>query len=219
MDIDESYHEIALNSDIEIKFVDYILSATAFTDVWASGEMDPTENSISGIAQGDGDSERDGRVSTLLSWHLKGFIEITRVESQVNPTDDEICRIVVVLDTQTNGAQLNAENVFISFAAAKDVSSMRSLPGDQRFQILHDKTILIPAARAVMNEGAADLFARGTIRSPFEFEGILNPPIRVNHLGTSTAIASIADNSIHVIGVATGTTPEINYVSRIRFVG
>ena len=91
MDIDESYHEIALNSDIEIKFVDYILSATAFTDVWASGEMDPTENSISGIAQGDGDSERDGRVSTLLSWHLKGFIEITRVEPQMNPTDDEIC--------------------------------------------------------------------------------------------------------------------------------
>ncbi len=200
----------------ELKFVDYTVTNDAFTTVWAGGEMeDATALSISAIAEGTGDSQRAGRVATLISWKINGFVNIAAVESITTPLPDQIARIVVVHDKQTNGAQLNAEDVFDTIAATTDINSMLKLQQEHRFKVLKD--IMISVHRTQTNEGAVNLFASGIHRFPFMMSGKFNPPIRVNHSATAAAIASVTDNSIHVIGTATNAAVLLNYRSRVRF--
>lgn len=205
---------------IEKKFVDYTVSSDAFTTIWAGGEMDEgTALSMSSIGIGTGESQRDGRIATLHSWFIKGFVTIPVVEGSVTPLGDILARIAIVLDKQTNGAQLSAEDVFDTVGTPNDVNSVKNLQNSARFVVLKDKTILISRTRAGMNEGQADLFAAGAITVPFKMGGVFKPPIRVNHTGTTAVVASIADNSLHVIGTAQSTGVLLTYRTRVRFTG
>ncbi len=205
---------------IENKFLDQTNGSDAFTTVWASGNMDPaTTDSISGIAQGDAENQRDGRVCWLHSWFLKGFIHVPVTEAQAAPASDEIARVAVVWDTQTNGALVAPGNVFGTIGATVDINSVKNLQFSQRFKVLKDKTFRIPLATAVANEGGANAFAQGQFRIPFKMGGKFNPPIKVNHSGTTNVIANVTDNSLHVIGTATSTAVLMSYRSRIRFRG
>ena len=205
---------------IEKKFVDYTLNGAALTTIWAGGEQDEgTALSMSAIGQGDGESQRDGRVATLHSWFVKGFFTNSEIESSVAPLADTLVRIAVVLDKQSNGAQLNAEDVFDTVGASQDVNSVKNLQNSARFKVLKDMTRVVQNARANTNEGAVNLFAQGQTFTPFKMGGVFNPPIRVNHTGTGATIATCADNSIHVIATGTQTTGLLSYRSRVRFTG
>ncbi len=204
---------------IEKKFVDYTHNSDVFTDVWAGGEMeDATALSLSAIAQGDGESQRDGRVAVIHSVFIKGFIVRAQEESSISPFDDNVCRLAIVQDKQTNGAQLNAEDVFGTIGAGFDVNSVKNLQNSARFMVLKDKTFNFKISGQT-NEGAANLFAHGGSYLPFKMGHKFNPPIRVNHTGTTAVVASIADNSLHLIGTATGANPLLSYRCRVRFTG
>ncbi len=205
---------------IEKKFVDFTNGSDAFTLVWASGNMDPaTSDSISGIAQGDGESQRDGRVCVLHSWFIKGFVHVAATEAVNAPVDDQLARVVVVWDKQTNGALLAPANVFDTIGSTVDVNSVKNLQHSARFTVLKDKTFRMPLSMGGQNEGGVNSFAHGGMRIPFKMGGKFNPPIRVNHTGTTNVIASVADNSIHVIGTAGAVTVLLSYRSRVRFTG
>ncbi len=204
---------------IEKKFVDYIDNDDPFSSTWAGGEMDPTTNAVSAIAQGDGENQRDGRVATLHSVFIKGFMSVAATESSIAPLDDIIVRIVLVQDKQTNGAQLNAEDVMDTISAAVDINSVKNLQNSARFVVLKDKTFLLPRGRANTNEGAANLFASAKILVPFKMGVTFKKPIRVNHTGTTANVTSVADNSIHVIGTTSNVEGLLTYRSRVRFTG
>lgn len=205
---------------IEKKFVDFFKQVDAFSLTWAGGEMDPgTADALSAIAQGDGESQRDGRVAVLHSVFIKGFLSIAAIESSAAPLDDIVVRLAIVQDKQTNGAQLNAEDVFKTLASGDDTNSVKNLQNSARFIVLKDKTWLIPRARAVSNEGAANLFSSPRILVPIKMGTTFRKPIRVNHTGTTAVIASVADNSIHLIGCATNASALLSYSTRIRFTG
>ncbi len=206
-------------TDIEKKFADFTVSGDGFTNTWVGGEMeDGTALSVSAVSQGDGESQRDGRVYYIHSVHIKGFVQIPLSESQTSPLPDLLARIALVWDTQTNGAQLDAENVFLSVSSALDVNSFRNLQFSKRFIVLKDKLIRLPVPGQT-NEGAANLFAAGIVKIPFKINKTFKVPIKVRCSGTTAAISSITDNSLHIIGTATATTAQLTYESRIRFTG
>lgn len=203
----------------ENKFVDYRVDDDAFTTVWAGGEMeDATALSVSAVAQGDGESQRDGRKYTINAIYVAGTFEIPTSESDGTPRPDFVARIALVLDKQTNGAQLNAEDVFKTVAAAHDIDSFRNLQFVERFRILDEKKVRISQIGQT-NEGAANLFSSPNQFVPFKLKYIFKTPLNVTCKGTTAAIASIVDNSIHVIGTATSPTLTLNYTSRCRFTG
>ncbi len=205
--------------NIESKFVDYFVNDDAFTTGWAGGEMeDGTALSISAVAQGDGESQRDGRTYNITSVHVNGLVQKAATESQTAPIDEVVARVVMVLDTQTNGAQLNAEDVINAVAAGEDWLGFRNLQNTGRFRVLKDKVFTLRASNAT-NEGAANLFSSGALNLPFKFNVKFKTPIKVRCTGTTAAIASIADNSIHIIGTSQLTTTLLSYNSRIRFTG
>ncbi len=205
---------------IEKKFIDYRVDDDTFTTVWAGGEMeDGTALSVSAVSQGDGESQRDGRVYYIHGVNIQGTLHVPQTEAQAAPNGDIVCRLALVWDKQTNGAQLNAEDVFLTIGAASDIDSYRNLQYVQRFNVLQDKKIRVPVGQTNMNEGAVNSFANAFVNVPFKLYHTFRTPLKVTCTGTTAAIASISDNSLHVIGTASSTAVELNYTSRLRFSG
>lgn len=207
--------------NMELKFKDYSSIADAFSTTWSGGEMDPsTALSVSTVGQGDGESNRDGRKYTIQSLHIRGFVHFAAQEAQVSPKTDVICRVAVVLDKQTNAAQLNAEDVFLSIGSNEDHQSFRNLQFSKRFTVLKDKWFRIPLGQMTVNEGSVDAFANGGYKSlDFRWDFKFPKGINVNTKATTAVVGAVTDNSIHVIGVASNTSALLTYESRVRFTG
>lgn len=205
---------------VEKKFSDANVAADAFTTVWAAGEMNPgvgSINCLSGVAQGDGESQRDGRVYNIHSIHIKGFINLNSVEASLTPLADVVARLALVWDTQTNQAQLEAENVFLTIGAAQDIDSFRNLQFSHRFIVLKDKMFTIK--RPNMAQGSIDLFATHQVKIPFKMNKVFTKPIKVRTSGTTANVNVITDNSLHLIGTASLADALLTYQVRMRFTG
>ena len=206
---------------VERKFVDADLSGIAFTsNTWSGANLDPaTNNQLNPVAQGDGESERDGRNYNMLSIHIKGYVHVDASEASVATFPDTLFRIALVLDTQTNGAQLDPTNVFTGTNA---IVAFRNLQYIKRFKVLKDIMLCKDATQT--NEGGTNSFAHGIWRIPFEIHHEFKTPVQVNTTGTAATVSVVTDNSLHLIGTAlqdgviTANT-KIYYNSRLRFVG
>lgn len=202
---------------LEKKFADIETNNDAFSSAWATME-DPTNDSISGVAQGDGESQRDGRKYAIHSIHIRYRIHVAASESQTTPLPDLFGRLCLVLDTQTNGAQLTASDV-MDVGLTDDVLAFRNLQhSTKRFRVLMDKTFMLRGNDT--NEGAANLFAQGAQSTPIvKFNWNFPTPLVVTCSATTGVIAAITDNSLHIIGVANLATALLNMQVRIRFTG
>lgn len=200
--------------DIENKFIDYEANGDAFATTWATME-DGTANCISAVAQGDGESNRDGRVYYIRSVHVRGYVGTGALEAQTGPVGDALVRLALVLDTQTNGAQLTATDV-MDGGQNNDWLAFRNLQYSKRFKVLKDTGVLrIPGHD--LNEGAVNSFGLAPTFIPFKMNIKFKKPIKVRCSGTTAVVASIVDNSIHVIGVGSTTNAFVTYQSRVRF--
>ncbi len=205
---------------MENKFVDTTVTDDPFTTIWAGGEMeDGTMLGLGIPSQGTGESQRDGRVYTLKSLHIKGYLEQPPVESNATPQGDQLARLALVWDTQTNGAQMNAEDCMLTVGAPDDVNSFRNLQFSHRFIVLKDKTFRVNVANSGMNEGAANLFASGLTRIPFKMNKTFKKGIKIRCKGTGGIIADVTDNSFHLIGTSTSAAITLTYEVRARFSG
>lgn len=209
----------------ELKFKDDYVTDTAILSTWTGAELDPTVSGslcLNGVSQGDTENTRDGRQYIIKSIGIKGTVAADPAESQAAPASDFHVRLLLVHDKQTNAAQLNAEDV-MTVDANVETFGFRNLENVQRFDVLADKTILVPAGSTSMNEGAANLFANAGCKRKFKMFHTFEKGLKVNTNGTGGTVSSITDNSLHLIGVcdAVGatTTPKIWYESRLRFYG
>ncbi len=201
---------------IEKKFFDTESNSDAFATTWAA--MEPATTNLTAVAQGDGESNRDGRKYSIVSIHVKGYVLRPASESATTPIGDATVRLCLVLDKQTNGAQLTATNV-MDGGGTDDYLAFQNLQFVQRFQIIWDKTFTLPIGRSSTNEGAVNLFAVSETRMPFNFRKVFKTPIVVTMSNTTADIANVTDNSIHMIGVGSSTAVTANYQCRLRFVG
>lgn len=207
---------------IESKFHDTSrtgLTLTAPTDA-AGGEADPsTVNALNAIAQGDGESNRDGRNCVLTSIHIEGHIDLP-VQANRTALDSYNCAMIaLVLDTQTNGAQLNSEDVFINPSGSGSLACQpfRNLQFTQRFKVLKKKKITMKQCFASWDGTNIEIAGQ---QHPFTMHVDLKG-MKVNFSGTTAAIANIVDNSLHLIAYCNNTElgATINYNARIRFAG
>lgn len=200
----------------ELKFFDVENTEDAFTGSWAP--MEPATTNLSCVAQGDGESNRDGRRYRIHGIFIRGYIQVDATESAATPIEDNLCRIALVLDKQTNGAQLTATDVYDA-GGTHDVLAFRNLQHTERFTVLHDKLIRLSPHQT--NEGAVNVFANGKIQIPFRINKTFKVPIDVNTDGTTADIANITTNSIHMIGIARSITnpTSLSYQCRLRFTG
>lgn len=208
---------------IETKFFDSSLATTltAPTDC-TGGEVDPgTLLCLTCPAQGDGESNRDGKQICMKYLEINGRITTDGVEAVVGfPSGTEVY-VACVLDTQTNAAQLNSEDVFKNTlaSAATATAPQRNLLFGKRFRIL--KQGLFNLSMAPVTQQAANDYSMASVCKSFKWFIPLKM-MKVNfNSGTTSVIANVIDNSVHLIAFANQTTtvPRISYNARLRFIG
>lgn len=207
---------------IELKFYD---TSTLLRSVLADGdllggEFDPVGiNALNAIPQGDGESQRIGRVATIKSIHVFGhfrFPEIT-VSAAVEP----LIYIALVQDKQTNGAQLNSEDVFVnpSLSGVLGATPMKNLQNASRFTVLQQMQ-LVPKPIVAVSDGVVGGIAYNTQYLPFSMTKQCNQ--RVIYNGTTETVSNITDHSFHIIAFTSEDNVvalQLSYNCRIRFVG
>lgn len=209
--------------DMENKFLTSEITNTNLTAAWATYNPTGTgcTNSISVPAQGDGESQRDGRVYYINSVHVNGQCYIPPSESQLDPgivgTLTHV-RIILYWDTQTNGAQATATDIMDS-SGSVDYLAFRNLQNSKRFIVLKDKRVAIRPF--FVNEGSANLFATAQNSVVWRMNKKFKKPIKVRCTGTTANVSSISDSNIGVIAIAdsVASSPVIRYQARIRFSG
>lgn len=199
----------------ELKFLDTELSSESFTTTWAA-KNPTTKNCLNAVPEGDGESARNGRVYYVKSLHLKGVVNLPTNEALTDPQADSISRVCIVVDTQTNAAELTATEV-MDGGQGKDEFAFRNLQHTKRFKVIWDKTFHIRPN--IVNLGAINLFAHGNTNVAFRYNHVFKKPLKVICKSDGATVADITDNSIHVIGVADNTLVTLSYQARVRFLG
>jgi len=209
---------------IEKKFLDTARTPNAVGTAAAltGGEQNPSTGCtgcLSCPAQGDTEQSRDGKRIVIDSVILKGFVR-SDAETGVAPANGPKVFVAVVLDTQTNGAELNSEDVFknLSGDASLNANPTKNLLFGSRFRILKSQVYdLTPVGIT----GAVATIATEGVRRDFDWYIPFKGGLAVNlNAGTTANVTNVIDNSIHVIAFGTsGGVAYIGYNARIRFQG
>ncbi len=207
----------------EVKFYDTALVTGALASTgtnWAGAEQNPSATiCLNSVTQGDGESQRDGRNISMKSVQINGLVGFA---SQTNQTATDVLPIVhlaVVLDTQTNGALLNSEDVYINPSAngTVGINPFRNLQYSKRFRILGTRKIAFTGHNSVYD--GTNIEIDGYYK-PFKIFCPLKG-MKTTYSGTTETIANIVDNSISIIAATSSTdlAPSISYNARLRFCG
>lgn len=207
---------------IEKKFYDTALAGAALATTTTGGEFDPSATSmISTPAQGDSEQNRDGKRIVIKSVMLNGVINCAAQTAQTVIAEPTQVFVALVLDMQTNGAQLNSEDVFKNTSGATLLggSVQRNLLFSTRFRVLKEWSMYFAPQAAVNNASATTVSFTGGSQC---FDCFLPLDLNVNfNSGTTASVANVIDNSLHVVAFTNSTSmaPTISYNARIRFMG
>lgn len=208
----------------ERKYYDTALSSQALITVaagsWAGGELDPgTVNALSAPAQGTDINNRIGRKFGICALRIKGYITVPIQTNQTATDAPTLCRLCVVLDKQTNGVQLNAEDVIGSDEGnAPGITMFQDATNLGRFKVYKDKMFNFDSPRQSWD--GTNIEQGGMIRH-FKWNLKFKKPIIVHTNSTSTAgVGNIVDHSFHIIGGCSDTSlgPLLSYKSRCVFI-
>lgn len=210
---------------VEHKFYDTSFSGALNNPTDSTGgECDPaTVGALTVPSQGDSALQRDGKQIIGEYLVIKGQVYFTLNEAQGAPPGGVYAYVAVVLDTQTNGAQLNSEDVFKNQAGTLplNVFPLKNLLFGKRFRILKEGRFRMDNTAIAQN--GADNFSWPSRTAPIDWYIPLKK-LKINfNGGTTSDVANVIDNSVHVIGFTNYTTagnvPTLTYQARFRFIG
>lgn len=203
----------------ERKYFDtYITAATiASAANMTGGEVDQaTVLNLCSPEVGTAPNQRVGRVIKLKSVHVEGRVRLASDISAAGIPPSYGVFIALVWDKQTNGAQLNSEDVFTNVSATVTNNScpFRNINYGHRFIVLREEHY---SPDPQFNYAAGSYPVAGW-SVPFKFfYKFPKGGIPVTFQGTGGTVSSILDNSLHMVAFCTNTGPLIDYNARVRF--
>lgn len=199
---------------IELKYKDEARADVAMSTTLAGGEYDSAANScLGGIAQGDAANTRDGNRVVYKGIHLNGYIEIPDAKDQADPPEDGVGWLALVLDKQTNGAQIQCEQVYTCQTSPE--IPFRLIESVKRCQVLWYFPFQIHWDYCQTD--GANTGSHHAKDISFRVDKKFNIPCQFNADGAT--VASINDNSFHLIGVTNYPGVTLTYECRTRFIG
>lgn len=183
-------------------------------------EYDPgTVLCVSAPAQGAGAQNRDGKKIIAKSIEINGTVSLGAQTNQTAADVSADVLVAVVLDTQTNAAQLNSEDVYTNPSADASglTGALRNLSFGSRFRILKLQHFDFPPM--TMSYDGTNIEQSGQQKTFRWFIPLKDLPINFNSTSASAGVAQVQDNSIHVIAFTTSAITALCYNARLRFVG
>ncbi len=176
--------------NIEIKNFDVQPGTASVTDT-------PVIIQLSNIPQGDTTASRDGSQCKMVG------IEVRYVISRNASADQSHCRVMLVVDRQTNQAIYTAADLLEDVTALDNISTPRNLDNKHRFIILYDKVHTFTSA-----------FSAVHVVKYFKKEVLLR------YDASTPSIADLTQNSLSWLQVGSEATndPTINAFFRLRFI-
>lgn len=202
-----------------LRFIDYTALAVITNQVTGTTKIDPaTVLSYAGVPKGQGPSTRQGRQILVRSLHFRGHLKYLTKDDNTATGDPISVRLVVVQDTQTNGASYTPSDLFLNEAVGPiSPFSYRNLCFSNRFKILATRRFeLVPKGIT----GAIDGINYAYCGDSVYFEIDLDMNTIVHHTGTSANITDIQDHSYHLYCDSTNSSTvnlRINLQSRCRY--
>ncbi len=185
---------------MEVKFLDVDLDNA--DGITAAGEV---SNSLSLMAQGDGESERDGRTAFVRGVSLNGNLFLSAVDDAASPREGEGVRLILVLDTQANGAFPVATDIL----STADINSHFKASSLERFDVLWDE-------RFDLNYSGGPTDYAGVVEQ-FEFSCACEFPLDFS--GTAASIGNVATNNLVLLSISKNALAGMRCTSRLFFVG
>lgn len=213
----------------EMKFLDTSLGLTALSSPTDStaGEKDPAANCLNAVPQNDTMSGRDGSKITMKSIQINGIVRTASQTAQTAADNGVDIFVALVLDMQTNGAQLNSEDVYTNPVATGALAThpLRNMSFTERFKVL--KTEIFKFGYPTMVQSGAlatDPYVHtqaGEVQPLQWYVKLPDIPVQWKTGNTDGAITDIINNSLHIIAYCnnTDTAPNISYNARLRFIG
>jgi len=190
----------------ELKFFD-----TSVTDtlVAATGTV---QTSLCLIPQAVGRSARLGRKCVATSLELRGNGFLVALAEATGPPQGELLRVLVVVDTQANGAVFEVTDVLKTAA----INSPTNASNVDRFLTLSEEWIPLEY------KGAAG----GGVGSEVDYAGVahewvfsLDLDLPLEYTGTTGAIGELATNNIAVLAISKSGLCGLQFTARLNFVG
>ncbi len=172
-----------------------------------------TINNLTIIPEGNGESDRVGRKITVTDIYWKYIIRLVGATAVINTSD--IVKLMLVQDTQTNGAQFVAANLLDT----DTWESFRNLSNGKRFNVLFSENVPV-AAHSGSGRGTTDTLAFGEDRKYSVGSRKCNIPIEYDNSATSGVITSVRSNNLYWVtqsldGITVGVgTVRLRYTDR-----
>lgn len=181
--------------------------------IWNLGQVD----------QGNGPDERIGRKMTIKSINLRVQAQLKSNSAADSKDHFGIVRLMVVLDTQTNGVQFGI-NDLLTYATSSGAANLtpeerfgafRNLASGSRFKVLMNKFV---SANMLANSEA-----NGTTTQVYYNQFYKNCNVATEWGDTTGVIANQKTNSIWFVAIASRSAAadawNLRWNSRIRFKG
>ncbi len=189
--------------DGELKFFDVDFNDAVISN---NGTVFPSLNLI---PQGITQSTRVGRKCTIKSIYWRYELELPLNDAVATPERGDMCRLIVFLDKQCNGATAVTTDIL----EGTDWKDFRNLANSQRFTIFLDKTITLNYL------GLASDGAGVVTQAPLEYAGTFykacNIPIEYN--ATTGVITEIRSNNIGILLISNHAQAGLLSKIRLRF--
>ncbi len=204
----------------EVKNHDVGIGPTALvaSTTWAGQEINPSATTpFNAMVQGVGDTQRIGRSVREISMLIKGTVVIpAQTGVSAADTTPEVM-IVLVRDTQTNGAAPNSEDCYkLPFPdAALCANPMRNLAFGKRFQVLKIVKFRMPMPAMAWNGTTIE---QAGVHRDFSFFVDLKGH-KTTFSGTTAVFASMQNDAISLFAACNNnsTAPALSYAGRLRF--
>jgi len=206
----------------EIKFVDNALTVSPFQNA----ATPPTSIYLGGPVQGAAPYQRIGQKIVNKSLHLRGFITATAAAGAI---PEDLGRIVVVYDEQTNGAAPAWADVVYSYTAAGSSASSAfdglNMNNRERFKVLVDEQIRFPACTMGSSAGVVSALFQpdatgNTAAAKWNFERYVRLNGLVTHYkATAGGVGDVATGAIFMFCMDQTNSGSwtFNWGSRLRY--
>lgn len=177
--------------NVEYKFHDVQVTGSSISTT-------PTITQLSNIALGDTASTRDGNSIKWTRFTSHGTLSINSSATRT------YVRMLLILDTQTNGAIYTAGDILQDTTADDAIVSLYNLNNRQRFKVLYDKVV-----RLASNTISVKTFK---VNKSFSLRQIFN--------ADSAAITSIPTYSLSLMFISNEATntPTLTMYNRLRYI-
>lgn len=206
---------------LSLKFLDLSISNTTIANNqnMTGGELDPTtQDCLNAMVEGNTPSARLGRFIEMRSIKVKGRVQFAEELAIATPPGEPVVSLFLVMDKQTNTAQMASQDLFTNKGASITLLSslFMDMENTDRFQILDSVKIKLTVDTT---QQATDVYSHSGAETLFSLSYRWKSGKRVLFTGgAGGTVSNIADNSLHVIGFVNSNDPcTVTYNSRLRF--